>query len=166
MTSPTQWTRVWVSSRSRWWAGKPGMLQSLGSRRVRHDWVNWTELIERNVTPKQGNQRNSLGSWGEKRGREVCYVAISGRQRARGGGEASRQGPGLSNPSSGQAQGMSHRWAWREEGAAWVTAPGRSEGLTDEAICGSRGGMEVGGGFWCPLPSSGAGVAEGVGGLT
>ena len=127
---------------------------------------DWTELIERNVTPKQGNQRNSLGSWGEKRGREVCYVAISGRQRARGGGEASRQGPGLSNPSSGQAQGMSHRWAWREEGAAWVTAPGRSEGLTDEAICGPRGGMEVGGGFWSPLPSSGAGVAEGVGGLT
>ena len=29
-----------------WWTGKPGMLQSMGSQRVRHDWVselNWTE---------------------------------------------------------------------------------------------------------------------------
>ena len=33
----------WVSSRSWWWTGKPGVLQSLGSQRVRHDWVT-TEL--------------------------------------------------------------------------------------------------------------------------
>ena len=44
MASPTQWTWVWVSSRSWWWTGKPGMLQSMGSQRVRHDWV--TELID------------------------------------------------------------------------------------------------------------------------
>ena len=28
-----------------WWTGKPGMLQSMGSQRVRHDWpteLNWT----------------------------------------------------------------------------------------------------------------------------
>ena len=31
-------------SGSWWWTGKPGMLQSMGSQRVRHDWVtNWTE---------------------------------------------------------------------------------------------------------------------------
>ena len=42
MASPTQWTWVWVKSRSWWWTGKPGMLQSMGSERVRHDWV--TEL--------------------------------------------------------------------------------------------------------------------------
>ena len=44
MASPTQWTWVWVNSRSWWWTGKPGMLQSMGSQRVRHDWVtelNW-----------------------------------------------------------------------------------------------------------------------------
>jgi len=33
----TQWTCVWVSSRSWWWTGKPGVLQSMGSQRVRHD---------------------------------------------------------------------------------------------------------------------------------
>ena len=35
-------TWVWASSRSWWWTGKPGMLQSMGSQRVRHGWV--TEL--------------------------------------------------------------------------------------------------------------------------
>ena len=43
MASPTQWTRVWASSWSCWWTGKPGVLQSIGSQRVRHDWA--TELI-------------------------------------------------------------------------------------------------------------------------
>ena len=28
-------------SLSCWWTGKPGVLQSMGSERVRHDWVNW-----------------------------------------------------------------------------------------------------------------------------
>ena len=45
MVSPMQWTRVWVGSRSWWWMGKPGVLQSMGSQRVGHDWgteLNWT----------------------------------------------------------------------------------------------------------------------------
>ena len=49
MTSLTQWTRVWVSSGSWWWTGRPGMLQSTGSERVRHDWVtelNWTASMQ------------------------------------------------------------------------------------------------------------------------
>ena len=44
MASPTQWTWVWINSRSWWWTGKPGMLQSMGSQRVRHNWateLNW-----------------------------------------------------------------------------------------------------------------------------
>ena len=47
MASPTRWTWVWVSSRSWWMTGKPGMLQSMGLQRVRHNWVtelNWTGL--------------------------------------------------------------------------------------------------------------------------
>ena len=31
---------VWASSRRWWRTGKPGMLYSMGSQRVRHDWVN------------------------------------------------------------------------------------------------------------------------------
>ena len=47
IASPTQWTWVWVNSGSWWWAGRPGVLQSMGSQRVGHDWateLNWTEL--------------------------------------------------------------------------------------------------------------------------
>ena len=37
MASLTQWTWVWAGS-GRWWrTGKPGMLQSMGSQKVRHD---------------------------------------------------------------------------------------------------------------------------------
>ena len=46
----TQWTWVWVNSRSWWWTGRPGMLKSMGLQRVRHDWateVNWTESVLR-----------------------------------------------------------------------------------------------------------------------
>ena len=36
MVSPTQWTLAWADSRSWWWTGKPGVLQSTGLQRVRH----------------------------------------------------------------------------------------------------------------------------------
>ena len=39
MALPTQWTWVWANSRRWWRTGKPGMLQSMGFQRVRHDWV-------------------------------------------------------------------------------------------------------------------------------
>ena len=42
LVSLTQWTRIWVNSRSWWWTGRLGVLQSMGSQRVGHDWV--TEL--------------------------------------------------------------------------------------------------------------------------
>ena len=45
--SPTQRTWVWVNSGHWWWTGRPGMLQSMGSQGVRHDWVtelSWTAL--------------------------------------------------------------------------------------------------------------------------
>ena len=35
----SQWTRVWVNSGSWWWTGRPGMPQSMGSQRVRHNWA-------------------------------------------------------------------------------------------------------------------------------
>ena len=37
MASSTQRIWVWVSSGSWWWTGKPGVLQSMGSQRVRHN---------------------------------------------------------------------------------------------------------------------------------
>ena len=37
MASPTQWTWVCASSERWWWTGKPGVLRSMGSQRVRTD---------------------------------------------------------------------------------------------------------------------------------
>jgi len=48
MASPTWWSWVQASSRSWWWKGKPGMLQSVGSQRVGYDWaseLNWTDFL-------------------------------------------------------------------------------------------------------------------------
>ena len=48
MVSLTLWSWIWASSGSWWWAGKPGVLQSMGSQRVGHDWVtelNWATLM-------------------------------------------------------------------------------------------------------------------------
>ena len=42
MASPTQWTSVWVNSRSWWWTGRSDVLRFMGLQRVGHDWA--TEL--------------------------------------------------------------------------------------------------------------------------
>ena len=50
MASLTQWTWVWVNSRSWWWTGRPGVLRFMGSQRVGHSWVtelNWTVNCEK-----------------------------------------------------------------------------------------------------------------------
>ena len=39
MASSTQWTWVWTNSAKQWRTGRPGMLQSLWSKRARHDWA-------------------------------------------------------------------------------------------------------------------------------
>ena len=44
MASLTLWTWVWASARRWWWTGKPGVLHSMGSQRVGHDWG--TELAQ------------------------------------------------------------------------------------------------------------------------
>ena len=45
MVSLIQWTWVWVNSESWWWTGRPGMLQSMGSQGVGHNFateLNWS----------------------------------------------------------------------------------------------------------------------------
>ena len=63
MISLMQWTWVWAGSGSWWWTGRPGVLQSMGSQRVRHDWateLNWKDGVEvtkilRHVPPMGGH---------------------------------------------------------------------------------------------------------------
>ena len=63
MASPTQWTWIWVNSGSWWWTGKPGVLQSMESQRVRNDWVtklNWEPIIESETSQKEKNKYHIL----------------------------------------------------------------------------------------------------------
>ena len=48
MALPTRRTWAWASSGSWWWTRKPGVLHSMGSQRLEHDWV--TELTELNLS--------------------------------------------------------------------------------------------------------------------
>ena len=57
IASPTGWTWVWASSGSWWWTGKPGLLKSTGSQRVRHYWgteLNSEALLQ--VAIEEGRQ--------------------------------------------------------------------------------------------------------------
>ena len=50
----TLWTWIWVSSWSLSWTGRPGVLQSMGSQRVRHNSateLNSTEFVSVNPVP-------------------------------------------------------------------------------------------------------------------
>ena len=49
MASLTQWTWVWARSGIWWWTGKYGMLQSMRSKRVGHNWVTELNWIAVNV---------------------------------------------------------------------------------------------------------------------
>ena len=44
----TRRTCIWASSESWWWTGRSGVLQSMGSQRIRQDWVtelNWIQHV-------------------------------------------------------------------------------------------------------------------------
>ena len=61
MASLTQWTWVWVNSRSWWRTGRPGVLQSMGSQSVGHDWVtelNWTDTQSNSVFQVMGSHQS------------------------------------------------------------------------------------------------------------
>ena len=54
------WIHLFISCHSpRWWTGKPGMLQYMGSQRVGHDWA--TELNSKNHPFLQGYLGHFIG---------------------------------------------------------------------------------------------------------
>ena len=72
MASPTQWTWVWASSGHWWWTGRLGMLQSMGSQRVRHNCateLNWmhTETCCSETAQLQYVKKKTTKSTREKR---------------------------------------------------------------------------------------------------
>ena len=68
MVSLTWWTWVWATSRSWWWTGRPGMLQSVGLQRVRRDWV--TEL-NRQWIRRWNKRKSQTKAW--KRQKDWIY---------------------------------------------------------------------------------------------
>jgi len=64
MASPTQWTWVWVDSGSWWRTGRPGVLQSMGLQRVRHDWATTeTETSYQISAPRLCSHLNLITSF-------------------------------------------------------------------------------------------------------
>ena len=53
MASPTQWAWVWVNSGGWWWTGRPGVLQSMGSK----SWIQltWTATTSLPNQPPKSN---------------------------------------------------------------------------------------------------------------
>ena len=98
MASLTRWTWAWASSGSWWWTGKPGVLQSLGSQGVGHDWatelnctvtvwVRWSPTQTYRLTPVNMKALLPCHLWSfcfEKRNmwrdnsRPPCYLVIPG----------------------------------------------------------------------------------------
>ena len=84
MASPTQWAWVWVNSRRWWKTGKPGVLQSTVSRRVRH-----TERLNNNKKQfiiyfsSQSNLKKTWRKAKEEEGRMKRKVGrkVGGRER-------------------------------------------------------------------------------------
>ena len=66
MASPTWWTWVWASSGSWWWTGKPGVLQSMGPQRVRH---NWTTELKWSSNMNSSDLKNNLR---KKKKKKTC----------------------------------------------------------------------------------------------
>ena len=53
MASLTQWTWVWVDSRSWWWTERPDVLWFMGSQKSRTWLSNWTELNWNKIKHKE-----------------------------------------------------------------------------------------------------------------
>ena len=56
MSSPTQWTWVWVNSGRWWWTGRPGVLRFMGRKELdTTEQLNWTELMLSEISQRKTN---------------------------------------------------------------------------------------------------------------
>ena len=65
MASPTQWTWVWVNSRSWWWTGRPGVLILWGCKESdTTEQLNWTQhQVKRQPTGGMAIKVRKFDSW-------------------------------------------------------------------------------------------------------
>ena len=67
MTSPAQWTWVWINPGSWWWTGRRVMLQYMGPQSIGHNWateLNWTESGWRWWSVLQMSAHFAIRGWG------------------------------------------------------------------------------------------------------
>ena len=57
IASSTQWTWIWANSGRQWRTEKPGMLQSFGSQRVRHNLATKQQQIDQRMEKSIFNER-------------------------------------------------------------------------------------------------------------
>ena len=75
-TAPlTQWTGVWANSRRWSRTGKPGELQSMGSWRVRHDWVQWHPTPA--LLPRKSHGQRILAGYSPLGRKELDMTSLS-----------------------------------------------------------------------------------------
>ena len=78
--TPTRWTWVWASSGSWWWTGRPGVLQSVGSQRVGHDWLIELKAHFRHVlkrTKLEGQKNIFVCKWSTDPSENWALPALS-----------------------------------------------------------------------------------------
>ena len=98
-----RWCHHWASSRSWWWTGKPGVLQSKGSQRVIHDWVTELNWTERPFPPVSLEHSASFSAAAASQADSKCWCCSSVT------GKCSWQVPICSQHLS-SVQSLSHVW--------------------------------------------------------
>ena len=140
MVSLTQWTWVWANSRRWWRTGKPRVLLSMGSQRVRHDWaieqqqqvqrlpsasvVKYPPAVQKTQVPSLGWEarlekematHSSILAWKNQRTEEPGVLQSMGSQRV---------GHNLATEHPPQRQNVNHKLSWtgesREQNLEWL----------------------------------------------
>ena len=57
MATPNRWKWVWINSGSWWWTGMSGVLQSMGSQRIRHNWATEQQQKWLNISVTEPNNQ-------------------------------------------------------------------------------------------------------------
>ena len=108
-SSPIQWTWTWANS-GRWWGtGKSGVLQFMGSQRVRHNLATEQQ-------PQGHSSRKSLGHYPQGKGEDGFWVWTSlytERWLERMGTSSSSTGLGASAAALSSTGASSYQWPSR-----------------------------------------------------
>ena len=145
MASPTQWAQVLVNSASWCSTGRPGVLQSVGSWRVGHEWateLNWNHSSR--FFQVCSPERSAWGSWDHKGKR--C-------SSSQGAQECGTDSPSWAARTLSSDESLTSSWSqgegcWSACRLVWATAGRCLSSLTT----GEAQGTHALGPHWAPAP--------------